>query len=80
MVDQVGIGGREFSVGRLADCRSVFTELALTALILSQPEVVCTSLKMPISHVRHEKIRRTLNTPRNLQQPIDRDNLETACD
>ena len=40
MVHLVGIGGREFSVGRLAGCRSPFTESNLTALGLSQPEVV----------------------------------------
>ena len=28
----------------------------------------------------HEKIRPTQNTPRNQQQPGDRDHLETACD
>ena len=46
MVDLVRIRGREFSVGRLAGCRSPFTESTLTALGLSQPEVVCTNLKM----------------------------------
>ena len=48
MVDLVGIGGREFSVGRLAGCRSPFIESTLTALGLSQPAVVypCSTLKM----------------------------------
>ena len=38
MVHLVGIGGREFSVGRLTGCRSPFTESTLTALDLSQSE------------------------------------------
>ena len=46
MVNRAGIGGHEFSVGRLAGCRSPITESTLTALGLSQPEVVCTNLKM----------------------------------
>ena len=46
MVDLVGIGGREFSVGRMAGCRSPFTESTLTALGLSQPVVVFTNLKI----------------------------------
>ena len=48
MVHLVGIGGREFSVGRLAGCRSPFTESTLTVLSLWQPAVVytCTKLKM----------------------------------
>ena len=48
MVYLVGIGGHEFLVGRLAGCRSPFTESTLTALGLSQPTVVytCTILKM----------------------------------
>ena len=32
MVHLVGIGGLEFSVGRLADCRSPFTDSTLAAL------------------------------------------------
>ena len=32
MVHLVGVGGREFSVGRLADCRIPFAESTLTAL------------------------------------------------
>ena len=46
MVHLVGIGGHEFSVGRLDGRRSPFTESTLTALGLSQPEVVCTNSKM----------------------------------
>ena len=48
MVHLVGIGGFQFSVGRLAGCRSPFTESTLTALGLSQPavEYTCTNLKM----------------------------------
>ena len=44
----LGIGGREFSVSRLAGCLSPFTESTLTALGLSQPAVVYTytNLKM----------------------------------
>ena len=38
MIHLVGIGGREFSVGRLAGCRSPFTESTLTTLGLSQPD------------------------------------------
>ena len=93
------LGGREFSVGRLAGCRSPFIESTLTALGLSQPEVVCTNLKIhanswktrnataPQTHhdippnPKHTTIsHRTPNTPRNPQQPGDRDHLETACD
>ena len=33
-------------VGRLAGCRSLFTELTLTDLGLSKPEIECTNLKM----------------------------------
>ena len=46
MVDPVGIGGREFSVVILFGCRSRFTESTLTVVGLSQPEVMCTNLKM----------------------------------
>ena len=42
MVHPVGIGGCEFSVGRLAGCRSPFTESTLTVLGLSQPAVMYT--------------------------------------
>ena len=54
MVDLVGIGGREFSVGRMAGCRSRFNESTLTALGLSQPEVVYTNWKMQINHGKHK--------------------------
>ena len=37
-------------------------------------QAVCIRRKKKI-----EKIRPTQNTPRNLQQPGDRDHLETAC-
>ena len=64
MVHLVGIGGREFSVGRLAGCRSPFTESTLTALGLSQLVVLytCTNLKISIPE-KHEKSFRTQNTP-----------------
>ena len=80
MVHLVGIGGREFSVGRLAGCRSPFTESTLTALGLSQPAVVytCTNLKMQ-THGKHEKICPPSST-RNPQHPGDRDHLETTRD
>ena len=29
---------------------------------------------------KHEKIRPAQNTPRNPQQPVDREHLEMACD
>ena len=54
MVRLVGIGGREFSMGRLAGGRSPFTESTLTALGLSHPEVVRTNLKMRNHHGKHE--------------------------
>ena len=54
MVHPVGIGGCEFSVGRLAGCRSPFTESTLTALGLTQPEVVCTNLEMQNQYGKHE--------------------------
>ena len=79
MVYLVGMGGREFSVGRLAGCRSPFTESTLTALGLWQPTVAytCTNLKMEIPE-KHEKIPLHPNKSRNPQQPGDRDHLETA--
>ena len=81
MVHLVRIGGREFSVGRLSGCRSPFTESTLTPLGLSQPEDVCTDLKMQNQSWKiRNKSRRTLNTPRTPQHPGDRDHLETACD
>ena len=61
MVHLVGIGGRKFSVGILAGCRSPFTESTPTALGLSQPEVVCTNLNMQ-NHGKHPKYRRTQST------------------
>ena len=45
MVHLVGIGGQEFSVGRLAGCRNPFTESTLTALGPSQPAVVYTCVR-----------------------------------
>ena len=78
MVHPVEIGRREFSVGRLAGCRILFTESTLTALGLSQPKAVCTNLKMQF--MENIKFRRTLNTRRNPQQPGHRDHLQTACD
>ena len=53
MAHLMRIDKREFSVGRLAGCRSPFTESTLTTLGLSQPEVVCTNLKMQ-NHGKHE--------------------------
>ena len=44
MVHLVGIGGNEFSVGRMADCRSPFTQPTLTSLGFSQPAVVYTCM------------------------------------
>ena len=77
MVHQEGIGGHEFSVGRLAGCRIPFIESTLTALGLSQPTVVytCTNQKMQTT-----KSRRTQNTPRNPQQLGNCDHIETASD
>ena len=76
MVHLVGIGGREFSLGRLADCRSPFTWSTLTALILSQPAVVYSCMNLKIwSTEKQEKIRPTQNTPLHPQQPGDRDHL-----
>ena len=37
MVRLVGIGGREFSMGRLAGGRSPFTESTLTCLLYTSP-------------------------------------------
>ena len=74
MVHLVGIGGREFSVGRLAGCRILFAESTLAALRLG----LRMNLKMQ-THGKHgKKIRPTQNTPRNSQPPGDRDQLETA--
>ena len=81
MVDLVGIDGRKCSVGRWAGCRSPFAESTLTALGLSRPEGVCTNLKMKNQSWKTlNKPRHTQNTPRNQQQPGDRDHLEAACD
>ena len=80
MVGLVGIGESEFSVGRLAGCRSPFTASTLTALGLSQPEVVCTNLKVQNQAWKtRNKPCRTQNTPQN-PQPGDCDHLETARD
>ena len=68
MVHLAGIGRHEFSVGRLAGCRSPITESTQTALGLCQPAVV------------YKKIRPTQNTSQNPQKPGDRDHLETACE
>ena len=61
MVHLVEVGRREFSVVILAGCRSPFTESTPTALGLSQPEVVCTNLKMQ-NHGKHPKYRRIQST------------------
>ena len=45
MEDLVGIDVREFTVGIWAGCRGPFTESTLTALGLSQQEVVCMIYK-----------------------------------
>ena len=50
MVQLVGIGGREFSEGRLAGCRILFAESTLAALRLG----LRMSLKMQI-HGKHGK-------------------------
>ena len=63
IVHLVGIGRRVFSVGRLAGCGSPSTESMLTALGLSQAELMCTNLNMQ-NHEKHES-RRTQNTLRN---------------
>ena len=76
MVDLGGIGGREYSVGRLTACRSSFTASTLTALGLSQPEVVCTILKMQtLSLETRNKPRHTKTTPQKPRQSGDRDHL-----
>ena len=53
MIHLVGIGGREFSVGRLAGCRSPFTESTLAALGLSHPAVVYTCVH-EFENAKHE--------------------------
>ena len=69
MVNLVGIGGREISVGTLAGCRCHFTESTLTALALRIRK--CKRMK-------NTESRRAQNTPRIPQQPGNRDYLETA--
>ena len=70
----MGIGGREFSVGRLVGCRILFAESTLAALKLG----LRINLEMQ-THGKHEKKNRpTQNTPRNSQQLDDRDQLETG--
>ena len=69
MVNLVGIGGREISVGTLAGCRCHFTESTLTALALRIRK--CKLMK-------NTESRRAQNTPRIPQQPGNRDYLETA--
>ena len=68
-VHLVGISGRELSVGRLAGCRSPFTDSTLTALNLRIRKCKLMESK--------KKSRPTENTPRNPHQPSDRDHLET---
>ena len=75
MVHLVGIGGHEFSVGRLDGRRSPFTESTLTALGLSQPEVVCTNFKTQY-HGKHENLPHPKHTmkstsARRLRTPRD---------
>ena len=60
----------DFSVGRLAGCRSPFTESTLTALSVRIRK--CGYLK------NKKKSRPSENTPRNPHQPSERDHLETA--
>ena len=67
-----GIDGREFSVGGLPGCRSPLTESTRTALGLR-------ILKCKLME-NTKKSRPTQNTPRNPQQPGDRDHLEMARD
>ena len=43
-------------------------------------QAVCVRGKKKNGEKKHKKIRRTQNTPRNPQQPGDRNQLETACD
>ena len=69
MVHLMGIGGREFSVGRLAGCRCSFTKLTLTALPLQIGKC------KPMGNTES---RRTQYIPRNPQQTGDRDHFETA--
>ena len=65
----MGIGGREFSVGRLGGCRCSFTKLTLTALPLQIRK--CKPMGSTESRL-------TQYIPRNPQQTGDRDDLETA--
>ena len=79
-VHLVETGGHEFSVDRLAGCRSPFTESTLTALGVSQPAVECTFVH-EFENANSWKTRKNpphRNTPRNPHQPIDRDHLDTA--
>ena len=69
MVYLMGIGGREFSVGRLASCRCSFTKLTLIALELQIRK--CKPME-------NTESRRTQYIPRNPQQTGNRDYLETA--
>ena len=71
MVHLLGIGGLEFSVGRLAGCRCPFTESTLTALALRIE-------KCKLMESSETKLALTQKTPRKPQQPDDRDHLETA--
>ena len=80
MVHLVGIGVREFSVGRFASCRSSFT-LLLAALGLSQPAVVyysCTNLKMQ-THGKQKKPPHRSHTTKP-HQPSDSDPLQTESE
>ena len=79
MVHLVGIGGRELSVGKLADCRSPFTESTLTSLGLSQPEVVRTNLKMQI-HGKHEFPAHPKRTTKSTAARRPRPPRDGACD
>ena len=65
----VGIGGREFSVGKLAGCRNPLTESTLTVLILR----ICKCKHME----KARKIRPSENTPRTTHQPSV---LRILCD
>ena len=48
-------------------------------LILASDRVRSNKKKIE-KKIKYEKIRRTQNTPRNLQQPVDCDRLETVRD
>ena len=70
----MGIGGREFAVGRLAGCRILFAESTPAALRLG----LRMKLKMQTLGRHGKKNRPTQNTPRNSQPFGDRDQLGTA--